>query len=91
MVFGGQEAWAASSSPDAIWTGYARGAGLDMEKWGGCVREGRHRAAIEADRRLGASLGVNATPTVFVGRAKLVGVPGYEELAEVVRAELGRN
>ena len=89
MVFGGQEAWAASSSPDAIWTGYARGAGLDMEKWGGCVRAGAHQGAIRADHDLGVRMGVNATPTIFVGRQRVDGAATYERLAEMLRAELG--
>ena len=88
MVFSGQQGWAASGAPDPIWTGYARGLGLDMEKWGGCVRSGVHRGAIEADRDLGVRMGVNATPTIFIGARRFDGAAAYEALAGALRAEL---
>ena len=91
MVFSGQQGWAASGAPDPIWTGYARGLGLDMEKWGSCVRSGAHRARIEADRDLGVRMGVNATPTIFIGKRRVDGAAAYERLAEAFRAELQGN
>ena len=91
MVFSGQQGWAASGAPDPIWTGYARGLSLDMEKWGSCVRSGVHQKAIVADRDLGIRMGVDATPTIFIGRQRMNGAAAYEKLAEVFRAELRGN
>jgi len=91
QVFGGQASWSASGAPDPIWTGYARGLGLNVEKWGGCVRAEFHRKAIEADRDLGVRMGVNATPTIFIGKRRVDGAAAFERLAEMFRAELQGN
>ncbi len=88
FLFSGQPEWGALSDPEKLWVKYAAAAGTDLEKWRACMSARSHSAAIESDRRLGLRLGVDATPTVFVGGRKIVGAVPYDTFAGAVRAEL---
>ncbi|MDP6365398.1 MAG: thioredoxin domain-containing protein [Nitrospinota bacterium] len=88
LVFGGQRRWSLSKAPQNIWATYAAATGTAMKKWRSCTYSRTHKKAIEADRTLGFNMGVNATPTIFVGNRKLVGAVPYRDLAAAVRTQL---
>jgi len=88
LMYGGQDSWSSSPAPENLWANYAAAAGADVGKWRACMSDRPHRDAVSADRQLGLRLGVDATPTIFVGRIKIVGVGSYENLAGAVRASL---
>lgn len=90
-IYQNQGRWSRSGSPADMWKKYAGWAKLDVAKWEACMSARTHRAAIETDRRLGLGLGVEATPTIFVGKRKLVGNLPLERLAAEVRAGLSRR
>ena len=90
LMFNGQRGWSSSQSPQKIWAAYAASVGADMEKWRSCTESRTHQSAIEADRALGIRMGVNATPTIFVGTRKLVGSVPFRELAAAVRSQIGK-
>lgn len=74
--------------PHIIWENYAQAAGVDVSKWRSCMDSRQHQNEIEADRKLGLSLGVEATPTIFIGDQKIVGAVPFSVLANAVRVQL---
>jgi protein-disulfide isomerase len=87
-MFSGQSRWGSSSFPHEVWAKYAASAGVDVDEWRSCLNARTHRGAVEADRKLGVRMGVDATPTIFVGNRKIVGAVPFERLAAVVRAQM---
>lgn len=47
--------------------GHAAALGLDASGFMDCIKAGRHAAAVERDRSEGETLGVQGTPTFFIG------------------------
>jgi protein-disulfide isomerase len=68
---------------------YAVRAGANADRFMTCLNSGRYEAEWRADREQGHVYGVNATPTFFVNGLLSEGVPSLDELAAVVRGELG--
>lgn len=66
--------------------GYADSLGLDGEAFAEALEAGTHAAAVAADRRMGASLGVTGTPTFFINGYRVVGVPPIWVFEEAIRA-----
>lgn len=50
---------------------FAETLGLDTQKFNQCFDSARHAGKVRADTRLGQSLGVTGTPTVFVNGQKV--------------------
>lgn len=90
LMFSGQDRWDSSSSPREIWETYAAAAGADMEKWRACINSRTYQNAVESDRKLGMRMGVNATPTIFIGDRKIVGAVPFRELAAAVQTQIKR-
>ena len=88
LLFNGQRQWGTSSVPQIIWENYAQATGADVGKWRSCMDSRQHQSNIEADRKLGLSLGVEATPTIFIGDQKIVGAVPFSVLANAVQAQL---
>jgi protein-disulfide isomerase len=71
-VFANQNVWAFSQSPPVDqFTQYATEAGLDVNAFTGCLRSDRHADVVTANVLLAEQLGVNSTPTVFIGQRRL--------------------
>ena len=70
----------------------AMGAGLGLEPdvFGACVDSGRYAGAVQADFQAVRSLGLNGTPTFFIGSQRIVGAQPFEVFAQVLDAQLGR-
>jgi hypothetical protein len=52
---------------------YAASAGLDPAAWAACRSDSAARRAIEADLRLGESLGIEGTPTFYLNGRPILG------------------
>lgn len=61
---------------------------LDMDRFGACVKNQETYPLIEKDAQEGTALGVIATPTLFIGAQKVVGVISAEELVGLIQNEL---
>ena len=55
---------------DDLYTTTAQALGLDMDKFGTCLREAEQGTEVTADFTAGQQIGVRGTPTFFVGRVQ---------------------
>ena len=69
---------------------YAQQVGADRDRFMTCFNSGRYQNEWRQDRADGHAYGVTATPTFFVNGLAVEGTPTYDELAGLVRQELGR-
>ena len=69
QLFAHQSTWSLSQGPPMnAFESYAATIGLDVNDFGGCLDSDRHADVVSANMRLGAELGVSATPTIFVSK-----------------------
>ncbi len=64
--------------------------GLDPKKFQASASAEKTRARIEEDSRLGARVGANGTPTLFVNCRQIVGAQPYENFKKMVDEELAK-
>lgn len=89
LLFGRQREWAQERNPLGRFQEYARALRLDAGALEGCVESGRSRDLILQSRQRGDLLGVEATPTFFIGRNPLSGVVPYDDFARRIEQALG--
>jgi protein-disulfide isomerase len=63
---------------------YAKAAGLNATKFNQCVESEKYNTKIQADRREGAAVGVNSTPTLFVNGRMIRGIRTFDDLKVVI-------
>ncbi|HET9360524.1 MAG TPA: thioredoxin domain-containing protein [Vicinamibacterales bacterium] len=56
-------------APDALSTS-AKAVGLDLNQFEACLADGEAQKAVQAEIEQGRQLGVNSTPTLFLGRLR---------------------
>ncbi|HLY12795.1 MAG TPA: thioredoxin domain-containing protein [Candidatus Limnocylindrales bacterium] len=78
---GENQGWFVRSRLDAI----AQKVGLDQATFDTCLADPAKPAAIQAEQRAGAALGVTATPAIFVD-GKLQTLTTYPDFAAAIRA-----
>jgi protein-disulfide isomerase len=69
---------------------YAADAGLDAAKFGACMDTAKYSDRVQEQMGIGARLGVESTPTVFVNGRLVSGAQPYEVFAEIIDEELER-
>jgi rhodanese-related sulfurtransferase/predicted DsbA family dithiol-disulfide isomerase len=62
--------------------------GLDLDKFNKCMATSAEAAQVKRDREDGQALGVNSTPTFFVGRNAVADVPDFDEFSRLIDQEL---
>lgn len=67
---------------------FARESGLNGSLFDSCLDSGKYRSKVEEERQKAGQLGVNSTPTTFVGGQRLVGALLYDAFKEAIDAEL---
>lgn len=87
-IFDGQDTWKESGNTNNIFEGYAKGLGLDMEKFNRDRSDNKFRDKINRDYQDGLTLGVNSTPTFFINGQKFPGALSFTELKSKIDAEL---
>ncbi len=65
---------------------YGQQLGLDAAKFNACVDSGAHADKVHQTSQQGTSMGVNATPTIFVNNDRVVGAVPYDQLKAKVDA-----
>jgi protein-disulfide isomerase len=87
-VYANQTQLTPQSSEQAL-ASAVKAAGLDDAKVKACVAEPSTKAAVDASLHVGAEVGVNSTPTLFVnGRALPLGGLPYDQLKLIVDYDL---
>jgi protein-disulfide isomerase len=66
-IFEGQPEWAEERDATALFRRYATEVGLDAAKYDACMSSAKYAGRIQASYEEGIRLGVNSTPTLFVG------------------------
>ena len=64
---------------------------LDTAAFGTCLDSGKFATAIAADVKLGAELGVNSTPTMYINGRAAIGAQPFEYFQNVIDEELARK
>ena len=68
--------------------GYASRLGLDSAQFGQCLADGKYASKVASDLSYGASIGVDATPTVYINGVKQFNT-SYEGMKSAVLAAGG--
>ena len=90
VLYGQQAGWSAERDPSDDFVSYARQVpGLDQGKFRECLQSDRYAREISENIKLGESLGVNGTPTLFVNGKRLPNVPSARELDQIIQQEMG--
>jgi protein-disulfide isomerase len=89
LTYARQRRWTALSDPSSVFVDVAEEIGLDEDRFEACLRSDRFAEEVTRSLRLGESMGVPGTPTLFVNMRRLPQVPPFEELEAIVRAEAG--
>lgn len=90
MLFAKQSEWVFSRTAPLEQLGtYAQQVGLDQEAFDRCLKSDRHADVVTANRMLGQSLGVNGTPTIFIGSRALRDWGDYAAVRQAVEREMG--
>lgn len=71
ILYENQSTWSAASDSLSIFTSYAKGIGLDVEKFKSDFATETVNSTINADLKEGNSKGVSGTPTYFLNGKKL--------------------
>ena len=82
LLFDRQESWESADDPDKLFVGYAKEAGLDLEKLKACIQDPSVKNKVVAEKDEAINLGVQTTPTFFVNAKKVVGVQALKEELE---------
>ena len=61
---------------------------LDIEKFGTCLDEGKHKEDIEKSKKQAAEFGVNGTPGIFIGDEFIGGVVPTEQLKKLIQEKI---
>lgn len=96
LLFAKQGEWgekhgASANAPkpdiNALFEGYAKELGLDLDKLAAATKENRYAAKIERERKDAQTVGARQTPTVFVNGRKLNSL-GEGDLRTMIEEEL---
>jgi protein-disulfide isomerase len=90
VLYGRQSQWSAQRDATDSFLEYGRDVpGIDQSKFRECVRSDRYAREVTENMKLGESLGVGGTPTVFINGKRLANVPGPKELDALIQQEVG--
>ncbi len=68
--------------------GYAKGAGVDMSKWKGCMTEQKYKKRIEDDQNQAKNFGARGTPAFFINGRFLSGAQPLPAFKSIIDEEL---
>jgi protein-disulfide isomerase len=91
VLYARQARWAAMRETTGYFIDLAGEIGLDRRAFEGCLRSDRYAEEVTRNLRLGESLGVTGTPTLFINGKRLAAIPVYQDLEQMVQEELGQS
>ena len=75
--------------PEAL-KSHAVAAGLDAAKFNACLDAAKYSDRVQEHVSVGARLGINSTPAVFINGRQVTGAQPYEVFAGIIDEELER-
>lgn len=88
LVYARQASWSGLRDATDYFVELAGEAGLDQGEFESCLRSDRYAEEVTRSLRLGESLRVQGTPTLFVNMKQLQGIPSFAELEAIVQQEI---
>jgi protein-disulfide isomerase len=87
MLYGRQGRWASERNATDTFIAYAGELGLDRRAFEECLRSDRYALEVTQNLRLGESLGVQGTPSLFINGKRLPSIPSFRELEVIIQQE----
>lgn len=87
-LFGNQEEWSSTSSPEVVFKKFASELGLDMEKFSSDYSSTLIKELVQEDTNRANSLSLNSTPTFFVNGKKVPPLRSKEDLENAINEAL---
>ncbi len=87
LLYSNQADWEGLSDPNEVFEGYASSIGLNVEEFRTIMNSEEAKNAVEAGEREAIGLGLNSTPTFFIGN-KQFSASSYNEFKALVEEEL---
>ena len=87
-LYDDQTTWSELESPQQTFVDYASALGLDKGLFESCFAEKKDNTKIMDDVAEGNRIGVNATPTFFIGEAKFTGVLEQSQWDKEIQSRL---
>jgi protein-disulfide isomerase len=84
-----QRAWSGQADAQEAFLLAGEAAGLEGAAFRRCVRSDRHAEEVTRNLRLGMTLGVPGTPTLFINGQRAE-IRTYDELEQLIREAIGR-
>jgi protein-disulfide isomerase len=85
-LFARQQEWSYERNAEEKLLEYGQQVGLNGDQFEQCVRSDKFAKEVSESKRLGETLGVGGTPTIYVNGQKLPEVPGsYSQFEQAVR------
>lgn len=88
LLFARQREWAGERNPIARFKEYARALRLDADALATCVESGQFRDIVLQSQARAERLGVQSTPTFYIGRRAVSGAFPYDEFAAWIEQSL---
>ncbi|HET7276085.1 MAG TPA: DsbA family protein [Longimicrobiaceae bacterium] len=89
ILFAQQSSWSLERDPIGMFVDMADEVGLDAGQFESCLRSDMFAEEVTRSLRLGESLGVRGTPTLFVNGRRLPSPPTFNELEVIVQNAAG--
>lgn len=90
-LFENQDEWSGEKDPSAIFAGYAKEIGIDTAKFNKDLKDKKYDSRVQNDLKDANQLGINSTPTFYIGEKKFAGVLPYEDFKKELDALLKSN
>lgn len=88
-LFENQNEWSGEKDPSGIFAEYAKEIGLDVDKFTQELKAKKYESIVQSDVADANRLGINSTPTFYIGDKKFAGVLPYEDFKKELDALLG--
>lgn len=83
-LYENQAVWSERRDAETIFVTYAKGLNLDTAKFTEALQSHRFDKTIQADKEDGITIGVNATPTIYINGKKMLTYHSYENIAAAI-------
>lgn len=91
LLFESQKNWESLKDTIETFTSYAKELDMDEAAFSACLNEERYKDTVQRNLDKAYKLGLNSTPTIFIGDEKFTGVMSVDQLREKVNSLLNRQ